>query len=80
MALLQALTKTDWIGCSLVEVVPGKVSGVPILKGTRVQADAILENYRGGSPVSEIADNFAISEQVIQQVLMFAEAQQRNQR
>jgi uncharacterized protein (DUF433 family) len=80
MALLQALTKIDWLGCSVVEVDPGKVSGVPILKGTRVQADAIVENYRGGSPVSEIADNFAVPEPVIQRLLMFAEQQQRTQR
>lgn len=76
MALLQALKETDWNGCSLVEVVPGKVSGVPLLKGTRVQADTIVENYRSGSPVSEISDNFAVSEPVIQQLLAFADAQQ----
>lgn len=38
----------DWSDCPLVEVVPGKVSGVPILKGTRLPADTILENYEDG--------------------------------
>ena len=50
---------------------------MPILKGTRVQADAIVENYWGGSPVSEISDNIAVPETVIQQLLMFAEEQQQ---
>ena len=76
MALLQHPTETNWAGCSLVEVVPGKVSGVPIVKGTRVQANAIVENYMGGSPVEEIAENFAIPESVVTQLLTFAEAQQ----
>ncbi len=36
----------DWSDCSIVEVNPRKVSGVPILKGTRVQADSIVETLR----------------------------------
>ncbi len=40
----------DCSDCPLVEVVPGKVSGVPILKHSRVQADSIVENY-GCHPV-----------------------------
>jgi uncharacterized protein (DUF433 family) len=35
----------DWSDCPLVEVVPGKVSGVPLLKNTRLPVDAILGNY-----------------------------------
>ena len=30
----------DWSGCDEVEQVPGKVSGVPILKHSRVSASA----------------------------------------
>ena len=62
----------DWSGCDLVEINPLKVSGVPILKGTRVQADAIVENYEGGSDVAEIAENFALSEVLIRELLLFA--------
>ena len=62
----------DWGDCPLVEVVPGKVSGVPILKGTRVQADSIVENFEDGSPVEEISENFAIPETTIRAVLAFA--------
>jgi uncharacterized protein (DUF433 family) len=73
----EQLPAIDWTDCSLVERVPGKVSGVPILKGTRVQADSILENYEGGSPIEEISDNFDIPEEMIRELLMFAANQDR---
>jgi uncharacterized protein (DUF433 family) len=62
----------DWSDCPLVEVVPGKVSGVPILKGTRMQADAVLENYVGGSSPEEIAENFEIPETSVRALLSYA--------
>lgn len=67
----------DWSDCPLVETNPRKVSGAPILKGTRVQADAIVENYEGGSSVEEIAENFAISQTTIRKLLRFASSQQK---
>jgi uncharacterized protein (DUF433 family) len=72
MTGVKQLATIDWAGCSLVEVNPRKVSGVPILKGTRVQADSIVENFDGGSPVEEIADNFDIPESVVREVLRYA--------
>jgi uncharacterized protein (DUF433 family) len=66
----------DWTGCPLVEINPKKVSGAAILKGTRVQADSIIENYEGGSPVEEISENFAIPESTIRELLAFAARQQ----
>ena len=68
---------TDWSGCPLVEINPHKVSGVPIVKGTRVQADSICENYEDGSPVEEIAENFAISESTIRELLAYAASKQK---
>jgi uncharacterized protein (DUF433 family) len=35
----------DWSECPLVEVVPGKVSGAPLLKNTRLPVDAVTGNY-----------------------------------
>ena len=35
----------EWSECPLVEVIPGKVSGVPLLKNTRLRIDAITGNY-----------------------------------
>jgi uncharacterized protein (DUF433 family) len=62
----------DWSGCPIVEVNPLKVSGAPILVGTRVQADSIVENFQDGSPIEEIADNFSIPAEMIEEVLRFA--------
>ncbi len=78
MAQLQEKHATDWTDCLLVEVNPRKVSGVPILKGTRVQADSIVENYESGSPVEEIADNFDIPEATIRAVLTYAAEKRRS--
>ncbi len=64
--------KVDWSDCSIVEVNPRKVSGAPILKGTRVQADSIVENYEGGESVEEIAENFSIPQETIRSLLAYA--------
>ena len=66
----------DWKDCELVEVVPGKVSGAPIIRHTRVPADTIIENYEGGSDVAEIADNFSIPESTVRELLAYAASRQ----
>jgi uncharacterized protein (DUF433 family) len=62
----------DWSGCQIVETVPGKVSGTPLIKGTRVPADAVLENYQSGESVEDIAYNFDLRPEDIQGILEFA--------
>jgi hypothetical protein len=32
----------DWAGCELVERIPGKVSGRPVVRGARILADTIV--------------------------------------
>ena len=48
----------DWTGCELVERVPGKVSGRPVVRGTRILADTVVEDAALGSSVEEIHDNY----------------------
>lgn len=48
----------DWAGCDLVERIPGKVSGRPLLRGTRILADTIVEDADLGSPLEEIHENY----------------------
>ncbi len=77
MAKLQESVDTeriDWTDCPLVEIIPGKVSGAPLLKGTRLPADTVLSNFEAGSPVDEIVDNFDISEQTVRNLLSYAAA------
>ncbi|MGA2897540.1 MAG: DUF433 domain-containing protein [Acidobacteriaceae bacterium] len=67
----------DWTGCELVEVIPGKVSGRPLVKGTRIPADVIVENFEAGSPVEEIEENYpSLSSATICSLLNFAQARQ----
>jgi uncharacterized protein (DUF433 family) len=72
MAQLLENPVVDWTGCPLVEINPRKVSGTPILKGTRMPADAILQNYASGSPAEEIAENFEIPEGSVRALLRYA--------
>jgi len=44
----------DWTGCKLVERIPGKVSGRPVVRGTRILADSIVQDAELGSPLEEI--------------------------
>ena len=62
----------DWSNCPVVESVPGKVSGVPLLKGSRMPADAILENYLDGLPADEISDVFELPVEPVRQLLAYA--------
>ena len=64
----------DWNGCEVVETVPGKVSGVPILKHSRVQADTVVESYTLGQSVEEIAYSYGLKAKDVREVLDFAEA------
>lgn len=62
----------DWSGCEYVEVIPGKVSGVPLVRGSRVQADTVLESFELGESVDDIAYSFDLDTKDIEAVLAFA--------
>jgi uncharacterized protein (DUF433 family) len=42
-----------------------------------MQADSIVENYEGGSPIEEISYNFSVPEETIRLVLEYAQAKQK---
>jgi uncharacterized protein (DUF433 family) len=65
----------DWSGCDLVEVIEGKHSGDPLIKGTRIPADAIVSNFEAGSPLEEIAENYpSASMETIKALIAYARA------
>jgi uncharacterized protein (DUF433 family) len=67
----------DWTGCDLVEQVPGKVSGQPVVKGTRILADSIIEDAVLGSPVEEIAENYpSLPIEKIRKLIAYANSHQ----
>jgi uncharacterized protein (DUF433 family) len=48
----------DWMACDLIESVPGKVSGRPVVRGTRIMPDAIVGSYELGDTIDEIHEGF----------------------
>jgi uncharacterized protein (DUF433 family) len=45
---------TDWTNCPDVERIPGKVSGVWLVVGTRIPADAVIDNADDGYTAEQI--------------------------
>jgi uncharacterized protein (DUF433 family) len=66
----------DWSGCSEVEQIPGIASGRPILKGTRIHADAIIDIYREGDSARQIAAILDLSYRQVQAVLNYSLSRQ----
>ena len=65
--------KIDWSKCDDVESVPGRVSGAWVIKGTRVQADAVVENAKDGFTAEEIATEiFELPLERVRAVLRYA--------
>jgi len=62
----------DWTDCNEVEAVPEKVSGAPVLRGTRMQADLVLDNHRVGLSAAEIANLYTLRTEQVQAVIDFA--------
>jgi uncharacterized protein (DUF433 family) len=56
------MTKTDseidWTACELIERVPGKVSGQPVVRGTRILPDAIVNSYDLGESIEDLREGF----------------------
>ena len=65
----------DWKGCDLVEQVPGKMSGRPVVKGTRILADTIVEDAELGESINDIHENYpSLSTDKIRMLLDFAKS------
>ena len=62
----------DWTQCAVVEIVPGKVSGAPIIKGTRVRPDDLVVNRTMGE--EWLPGAFALPLDVAREVLAFYDA------
>ena len=65
----------DWSKCPLVEIDPLRLSGRPVLKGTRMPVEDIIANYEYGVSISEISTQFQISAQTVKELLSYVERQ-----
>jgi len=78
MAEVETELEIDWMACELIERVPGKVSGRPIVRGTRILPDAIANSYELGDSVEDIHEGFpALSIVQIRRLIEFAQEQLR---
>ncbi len=66
--------KIDWSECTLVETKPGVQSGAPVLRGTRMPVDAIVDNFDYGVSVAEIAEQFEIPPDRVEAILAYAKS------
>lgn len=63
----------DWTECELIEQIPGKVSGRPIVRGTRILPDAIVNSYDMGESVADLREGFpSLSVAQIERLIEFA--------
>jgi uncharacterized protein (DUF433 family) len=68
----------DWMACELIESVPGKVSGRPVVRGTRIMPDAIVGSYDLGETIDELHEGFpTLTRAQIERLIEFAHAQRR---
>ena len=78
MAKLDTVSDIDWMTCELIEQVPGKVSGRPVVRGTRIMPDAIVNSHDLGDSIDEIHEGFpTLSVAEIKRLIEFAHAQRR---
>ncbi|MCX6595869.1 MAG: DUF433 domain-containing protein [Acidobacteria bacterium] len=76
MTHLETAAEIDWIACELIEQVPGKVSGRPVVRGTRILPDSIVNSFELGDSLDEIREGFpALSIAQIKRLIDFASAQ-----
>ncbi len=64
----------DWSECPLVEVKPEVHSGAPVLSGTRMPVDAIVDNFDYGVSVPEIAEQFELAPDRVEAILAYAKS------
>lgn len=65
----------DWTQCELIESIPGKVSGRPVVRGTRILPDAIVDSFDLGETIDELREGFpSLSVSQIKRLIDFAHA------
>ena len=64
----------DWSQCPSVEVNPRVQSGAPVLRGTRMPVNAIVDNFDYGLSVAEISEQFEVPQDRIQSILTYAKS------
>jgi uncharacterized protein (DUF433 family) len=66
--------RIDWSECHLVESKPEVQSGAPVLRGTRLPVDAIVDNFDYGLTILEIAEQFQVPVKQVEAVVTYAKS------
>ena len=75
MARADTDSNIDWTACELIEQIPGKVSGRPVVRGTRILPDAIVDSYDLGESIEELSAGLpSLSVSQIKRLIDFAHA------
>lgn len=61
----------DWLDCPVIEQVEGRVSGAPVIRGSRVRPEDLLNNLELSE--AELSQQFGISREDVREVLAFYE-------
>lgn len=64
----------DWSQCPLVEVKPRVQSGSPVLRGTRLPVNAIVDNATYGMTPQEISEQFQVPRDRVEAILAYAKS------
>jgi uncharacterized protein (DUF433 family) len=71
---MAAEEQIDWSQCPLVEVNPHVQGGAPVLRGTRMPANAIVDNFDYGVSVAEISEQFEVPQDRVEAILTYAKS------
>jgi uncharacterized protein (DUF433 family) len=78
MANAETELEIDWKACELIEKVPGKVSGRPIVRRTRILPEGIVNSYDMGESIEAIREDWpSLSVAQIERLIEFAHTQRR---
>ena len=57
-----------------MHVKPGVQNGAPVLRGTRMPVNAIVDNFDYGMSVAEIAEQFELPPEHVQAIVTYAQS------
>jgi uncharacterized protein (DUF433 family) len=81
MGKVEIASAIEWTHCELIECVPGKVSGRPVVRGTRIMPDAIVDSYDLGETIEELSQGFpTLSVAQIKRLIEFAHGHREQHR
>jgi uncharacterized protein (DUF433 family) len=70
---MPSMDSIDWKACAAIETVPAKLSGQPVIRGTRVRPIDLIVNRDEGMPW--LVANFGIPEDTVRAVFAFYDQQ-----